>query len=230
MDFENIIGFVIFLVIAGSSILSKMREQRKAEIEREQRQQRPRKRPEDLPEATRRMLYGETGVPPKQGQAPGYDIPTARPKQGGAPPMPRRAPTQAEQVPDAEALPGGIGPDEERRVRELQRRLQQQLEAQRKEAEFARQKAERERALKQRQQQAKLARRQAPPAAAEAEGAAVGAASAAAQQRKPQEGYAPVAAARRAPAVDVRDLLANPVNLRQGIILTEILMPPVSMR
>lgn len=227
MDFENIIGFVIFLVIAGSSILSKMREQRKAEIEREQRQQRPRKRPEDLPEATRRMLYGETGVPPKQGQSPGYDIPTARPKQGGAPPMPRRAPTQAEYLPEAEGGLGSPGPDEERRVRELQRRLQQQLEAQRKEAEFARQKAERERALKQRQHQAKLARRQAAPAALEATAPST---NAAAQSRQPQEGYAPAAAARRAPAVDVRDLLANPVNLRQGIILTEILMPPVSMR
>ncbi len=223
MDFENIIGFVIFLVIAGSSILSKMREQRKAEVEREQR---PRKRPEDLPEATRRMLYGETGVPPKQGQSPGYDIPTARPKQGGAPPMPRRAPTQAEYLPEAEAMPGDTGPDEERRVRELQRRLQQQLEAQRKEAEFARQKVERERALKQRQHQAKLARRQAPPAQA----ASPETASLATQAQRSQEAYAPATTTRRAPVVDVRELLANPANLRQGIILTEILMPPVSMR
>lgn len=72
---ENLLGLIIFLVIAGISVVGKMRETRKLEEERRERESMP---PVELPEATRRMLYGDTG-----------DIPTARPRQTGEAPPPR---------------------------------------------------------------------------------------------------------------------------------------------
>lgn len=244
IDLENIIGFIIFLVVAGSSIVSKILEQRKAEAERQQRRKID---PSELPEATRRMLYGETGEPPREGQAPGHDIPTARRKGAGTPPMPQRRSAQQGMPP----MPRRQGPparlpelsspglpqaepnsEEERRVRELRRRLQQQLEAQRRQAEFARQKAERERLLKQQQ------RRQAPANTARRPPVPI---TAAVQEEregptmpvpvsKPEQIQRPAAAARRMTPQDVRKLLENPASLRKGIVLMEILQPPVSLR
>ncbi len=72
---ENLLGLIIFLVIAGISVVGKMRESRKAEEERREREGMP---PVELPEVTRRMLYGDSG-----------DIPTARPRQTGEAPPPR---------------------------------------------------------------------------------------------------------------------------------------------
>lgn len=244
IDLENIIGFIIFLVVAGSSIVSKILEQRKADAER---QQRRKVDPSELPEATRRMLYGETGAPPREGQAPGHDIPTARRKGAGAPPMPQRRsaqqgmpPMPQRQEPPArlpELSPQGLPPaepnsDEERRVRELRRRLQQQMEAQRKQAEFARQKAERDRILKQQQRQqaaAKTTRRPPVPAAAAVQGEQEGP-TAPIPVSKPEPVQRPAAAVRRMTPQDVRRLLENPASLRQGIVLMEILQPPVSLR
>jgi hypothetical protein len=54
------IGFIIFLIITIVSIVKRIRE---AAQEEEQRRSMPKTRPEDLPEATRRMLYGDTRVP-----------------------------------------------------------------------------------------------------------------------------------------------------------------------
>lgn len=241
IDLENIIGFIIFLVVAGSSIVSKILEQRKADAER---QQRRKVDPSELPEATRRMLYGETGEPPREGQAPGHDIPTARRKGAGAPPMPRRSAQQASppmpqrQEPPArlpELSPQGLPPaepgsDEERRVRELRRRLQQQAEAQRKQAEFARQKAERERLLKQQQRQQAAMRAERRPSSQvatiqeEPEGSKVR------ESAKPEQPQRPTVAARCMTPRDVRRLVDNPASLRQGIVLMEILRPPVSLR
>lgn len=244
IDLENIIGFIIFLVVAGSSIVSKILEQRKADAER---QQRRKVDPSELPEATRRMLYGETGEPPREGQAPGHDIPTARRKGAGAPPMPQRRsaqqgmpPMPQRQEPPArlpELSPQGLpqaepNSDEERRVRELRRRLQQQMEAQRKQAEFARQKAERERLLKQQQRQqsaAKTVRRPQAPAAVAVQEDREGP-TAPIPVSKPEQAQRPSAAARRMTPQDVRRLLENPASLRQGIVLMEILQPPVSLR
>lgn len=73
---ENLLGLIIFLVIAGISVVGKMRESRKLEEERRDRESMP---PVELPEATRRMLYGDIGD----------DIPTARPRQTGEAPPPR---------------------------------------------------------------------------------------------------------------------------------------------
>jgi hypothetical protein len=157
---DSILGFIVFAAIAGISAYMKHRETKQAEAANLERE---RQRPEDLPEETRRMLYGETGVPPKQGQAPGHDIPVAR-RKGAAPPMPqRRAPMQTaysgRPAPDEmegspmyprvpSEGPGSAKPSieveaasERQRVEDLRRQLQVQLEARKREAEIARRRA-----------------------------------------------------------------------------------------
>jgi hypothetical protein len=57
---NSTIGFIIFVIISIASIVKHYRE---AQQEEEQRRAAPKTRPEDLPEATRRMLYGDTEVP-----------------------------------------------------------------------------------------------------------------------------------------------------------------------
>ena len=53
---DEIIGAVILLVMAVVSIISKMQQKRQMEERRQDRTKRV--RAEDLPEATRRMIYG----------------------------------------------------------------------------------------------------------------------------------------------------------------------------
>ncbi len=108
---ENIFGFIFLLIMAVIGVIGKIREQRQAQ----ERQKRLRnKRVEDLPEATRKMLYGETGRPPmatpRAAQAPVAPpreehrqerqqevvfAPTEQPRPAPAPARPvRRAPVQ----------------------------------------------------------------------------------------------------------------------------------------
>lgn len=63
---EELIGFVIFLVLAAFSMVSKVREQRAEEERRAQRAREKAQEQIDLPEATRRTLYGESGPPVAQ--------------------------------------------------------------------------------------------------------------------------------------------------------------------
>ncbi|MCC6144379.1 MAG: hypothetical protein IT368_11290 [Candidatus Hydrogenedentes bacterium] len=89
---ENLIGFIIFLIIAVISMIGKMQEARK---EREEAQQNARRvRPEDLPEKTRRMLYGDD-----------VEIPQAQPRQGVPPPVPTQAPVRPQPVRDVMSEP-----------------------------------------------------------------------------------------------------------------------------
>jgi hypothetical protein len=248
---ENIIGFIVFLAVAGISVYQKMQEQKKAD---QANAERKRQRPEDLPEATRRMLYGESGMPPKPGQAPGHDIPVAR-RKGSPPPMPRRTPVQpvsqqgkppiyveGEVSPWQPHVPtegpgspvaqeGGYVADSERqRIEELRRKLQAQLETRKQEAELARRRAV--------HQQAPAPKAQAPRPQATAPQAPRRGPSTPVQ---PHEGPAQLAAAQAAKeaaarrsspvtAAGLRRILNNPRGIRQAVVLTEILNPPVSMR
>ncbi len=74
------IGFIIFVIIAIASVVKRIRE---AQEEEERRRSLPKTRPEDLPEATRRMLYGDTQVPTaRERQAPTQPtVIVARPRQ-----------------------------------------------------------------------------------------------------------------------------------------------------
>lgn len=252
---ENIIGFIVFLAVAGISVYQKIQEQKKAD---QANAERKRQRPEDLPEATRRMLYGESGVPPKPGQAPGHDIPVAR-RKGSPPPMPRRTPVQpvsqqgkppiyvegevspwqphtpTEGPGSPVAQEGGYVADSERqRIEELRRKLQAQLETRKQEAELARRRAVHQQAPAPKaqaprpQQVAQQASRRVPPTPPMPphEGPANLASSQAAQAARE-------AAARRSSpvtAAGLRRILNNPRGIRQAVVLTEILNPPVSMR
>lgn len=69
---DDLIGFLVFLIVMGISIASKFRSDRKAADERDAEADRPLTL-DELPESTRRMLYGEG------------DIPVAKPRQ----PMPQ---------------------------------------------------------------------------------------------------------------------------------------------
>jgi len=73
-------GFIIFLIIAIVSVIKRIREMQQEE---ERRNSLPKTRPEDLPEATRRMLYGDTQVPTaRERQAPQQPpVIVARPRQ-----------------------------------------------------------------------------------------------------------------------------------------------------
>ena len=74
------IGFIIFVIIA---IVSAVKRHYEAKQEEERRRSMPKTRPEDLPEATRRMLYGDTQIPTaKERQAPTQPtVIVARPRQ-----------------------------------------------------------------------------------------------------------------------------------------------------
>ncbi len=70
---DGLIGFLIFVGIVIVSVVSRVNEMRKAEEER-QRDKMPPLSPSDMPESTRRMIFGD-----------GTDIPTARPRQAPPP-------------------------------------------------------------------------------------------------------------------------------------------------
>lgn len=245
---ENLIGFIIFLAVAGISMAQKYQEQKKAA---ELQNQRKRQNPEDLPEATRRMLYGESGVPPKPGQKPGHDIPVARRK--SEPPMPRRSavqpvsqqakppiyvegevspwqphtPTEGPGSPAAQQEGGYVADSERQRIEELRRQLQKQLESRKQEAEVAKRRAVHQQAPAPKAPRAPQAvRRQVAPAAPARgkEGPSTP------LPRQPQQAAPPE---KRRPAVTaegLRRILHNPRGIRQAILLNEVLSGPVSMR
>lgn len=105
---EQLFGFLIFVLLAVFSVASKVREQRKEEERRAQREREKKEERLDLPEATRRTLYGEPGIP------------TARPREAPPPvayPMRevREQPAPARPI-EAEAAEGRHGPVEKRRT------------------------------------------------------------------------------------------------------------------
>lgn len=74
---ENLLAFVVFIVIAAVSMAQKAREARKKAEEESRHLEELSRRPE-LPEATRRVLYGEGGEPPRPTAPPPHtDLPEA---------------------------------------------------------------------------------------------------------------------------------------------------------
>jgi len=104
---DELFGLLIFGIIAVISMVAKVAEKRKADQQRQARGER-RVRREDLPEATRRMLYGDGDGPrtatPRAGEPPVMSRPTAEP--GAArpaavpPPPPQSVRRSAAPVPD----------------------------------------------------------------------------------------------------------------------------------
>lgn len=94
---EQVIGLIVFAVIAAVSGLAKLQEHRKEE---EARKQRSANRPsvEDLPEATRRMLYGDSTPPVARRRGEGMPTPpVAIPRAEVPRPAPQRRPVPQRQ-------------------------------------------------------------------------------------------------------------------------------------
>lgn len=88
---DSLIGLIIFGVIAGLSGLVKLIEKRKEEELRRTRAER--RNVDDLPEATRRMLYGEGGPPVARRRGEGVPPPpVAVPRRPVPPPTPPQRP------------------------------------------------------------------------------------------------------------------------------------------
>lgn len=91
---DGIFGFIIFAIILGISGLQKWKEYREEQEFRKGSDDRP--TIEDLPEATRRMLYGDPNVRPAQlDDEEVVPIPVARPARRPEPPRPQPVQRQA---------------------------------------------------------------------------------------------------------------------------------------
>lgn len=108
---EDVIGFVIFILIAVVSVIHKAYQQR----QEKQQSQLPKVRPEDLPESTRRTLYG-TPEGPEQGPRTAiprqarpvrseFELPTAKPRHAEARTPAQPAWNEAEAEPAEAAEP-----------------------------------------------------------------------------------------------------------------------------
>lgn len=92
---EEFIGLIIFGIIAAVSGLAKLQEQRKEEQARKERGNR--KGVDELPEATRRMLYGDGGPPVARRRSEGPPPPVALPQAEAPRPAPQRRPVPQRQ-------------------------------------------------------------------------------------------------------------------------------------
>jgi hypothetical protein len=139
---EELFGFAIFAIIMVASILSKIQEQKKAAREQELTKAK-RVQAEQLPEATRQVLYGGTDVPvakPKTGGTPvqrnEYQPKVARPAAGKPVPYPPPVRPQAQPQPrpvtprrNVPAQPASVPAQSLReRVQEVRVQMQQALE------------------------------------------------------------------------------------------------------
>ena len=209
---EDLIGFLVFAAIAGFSIFSKYREQKKAEEVAKER--RLRKRPEDLPERTRKMLYGESGVPPKRGGEPTYrtarerTAPSPTPQRQAAPPVRRqeRRPIEERHT---------VLSNEEFEVREKRAQAQRTLEEMWRQAKAAEERARRKQQKAQRRQQQREATPPPPPPKPKPQPA-----------RRPE----PARATRGQRQRQLAAMFGSRGALRAGIIMSEVLSPPVSFR
>jgi hypothetical protein len=226
---ENLIGFLIFVAIAAFSSYMQNLKQRKEEAEKkaEQAKRQARRgaaRPEDLPEATRRMLYGDGG-----------DIPTAVPR-GEAPrqdPPPRPADRQRP-IPVQPAAPQGDAPRHmptppmRQAPPEPPRRPQPGMDPRRREPTVQ---PARPRALVPPQPVRQQARRRTEQAWQQAHGQDPRAAAPPPPAPRPK---APVPAqavqTRAVSGARIRRMARNPQTLREALVLSELLQPPVSMR
>lgn len=99
-DWGQFIGFIFVALISFVSWIAKARENRNEEAKRAQRKAQ-RTSAKDMPEATRRMLYGDKGKAPQRGEV---QVRTAEPKRVQPTETPRHAPTPTT-IPLAPAKP-----------------------------------------------------------------------------------------------------------------------------
>lgn len=229
-DIDSLIPFVVFIVFIVVAIARKIAEQRDAT---KHQQEMGRQKPQDLPDATRRMLYGdsvptaqprtfddeEVGRPVVVPQQRAPQVPTAQPRQGQPqrpvpPPVaPRRA--QPATVPPARPAtpPMRVPAPQQRRTAQGPATIRPQ-ESQRQQTP----------PMRQPQQVQRTVRRDAPPPLVQATAQQQ-------QSRKPAPKSRPTPvkperqAARRATA-EVGRYFDDREDLRRAIVLREILGPP----
>lgn len=211
---ESLFGLIIFGIIAAVSGLVKLAEKRKEE---ELRKQRPTKQNVDeLPEATRRMLYGDGGPPVARRRGAGPPPPPiAVPRRETLPQAPQRRPVPQRQVNIPTAVPQHRETTQQQPVPQPRQRPVPPLPGRMPAQAPARQSA-------QRTLQENWQRAQRPPESQ--------------QQRTPQPAAAEERARRASPArqrgsrASIKDLLHHPKTLRTSIILQEVLSPPKALR
>ena len=241
---EEYIGLLIFAVIAIGSWIMKAREQR---MEAERRKNRVERQDVELPEATRRMLYGGETIPtaqPKREQSQdgmeeeGWQpvTPPPRPQQRPQPPQrqePRRTPVQEQQRPrqtQPTAAPRrslqDLWQDAQRRI---EAELERQQQAQHPQPPVQRPQPQRPTAVP------KRARREETHVqryTREEEEALQRRRAEEAQRRKKQAALAAQwereRVARR--KGNLAHMLTNSADIRRGIVLQEILGPPKALR
>ena len=205
---DSLIGLIIFGVIAALSGLVKLIEKRKEEALREQRGSR--QNVDELPEATRRMLYGDGGPPvARRREEGGATPPVAAPRRESAPPPPPpRRP-----VPQQRAETRPTVPPQPRPVPQQQSRPQPrpvaQPQAQRRPAPVA----------------ASRPAQQFQPAQTQVQVLPEGVTRQSTTQPVAVE---PPPRRRRQPSI--KALLHHPKTLRTSIMLHEVLGPPKSMQ
>ena len=202
---EDLIGFLIFIAIVAASIIGKIKTERKAATEREQRPSKPVSL-DELPEATRRMLFGD-------GEG---EIIVAKPKQGG----PAAAPAPGEWRRVEETPPR---PVPARRVA-----YEQPRPAAPQPQQPPRQQPVMQAPVQQRQQARQAPQRAAQPAQRRAQEHARPQPRQAQQPVRPVQASAPAPArqARRTSGRGLMSVLQSRNGLAQGILLHEILGPP----
>ncbi len=209
---EELLGFLVFAVIALVSFVGKLREQRKQSQEAES--ERPKVRPMDLPEATRRMLYGDSMEPPvavprgESSPEPPVAVPRREPPPLHTPP-PRRTAAPERPVPPVRTpaapprrieAPPVLRPTAADIQHELRRAIQRAFQ----------------------QTPVRQAVRRPPPVSEEE------------RERPPVKAPKPAQPPKRRRAEEraapLRRLLGDLNDVRRGIILQEILGPPKSLR
>lgn len=219
---ENVIGLVVFLLIAVFSAISNSQKKKQDEEQQKKSQQR-RTRPEDLPEATRRMLYGDADVAPREAIPREAQPRPAVPERQKPVPLSQEsnyAPRVARQAPAApQHVPHGTDPAEMARQR-MQQQMQQALQQAKQREAYQRQTAEqaaRERARQQDEGSPSTTRKR--RSMAKARGPERKKASAA----RLESTVAPVSARNRS----LRHVVFGDMrDVRRAIILQEVLGPP----
>lgn len=214
---DNYVGPIVLLGFAVLAIVQKIKQMREEEqIRRDQGQKRSFM--DDLPEETRRQIYGDSGVPTATLDDEDEDddvtvvpIPVARERQARPAPVPRSS-QPAQQTRQA-ATPPPLPPRTQERAPQPQQRRPQPQPQRQEQPQRQRQPQQRQRQAQPRQTQRRPARQQRAP-------------------RRQPAAQSPRRGTRGASmkASKVRAMLDTPNGLHAAIVLTEIIGPPVSMR
>jgi hypothetical protein len=237
---DDLLGLLIFAAIAVVGVVSKVVEGRKAE----QRKNRPIVKRDDLPEATKRMLYGDGAGPrtatPRQ-DAP--HIPTAKPRGAVTQTVPPPTPQPRQTAPQRRPVPQSAG------QRQQAPQAQRETPARRMATSASKTASQVPQTLREARRQTHRSlqqawnaaqRKQPPPTPPQQQQEEEQPLRHAKQQARPQNRQEAVAqtkararkniaAAPKRKKTSIQALFTNSHNVRLGVIMREILGPPKGM-